>query len=88
MLVNIGLWNSPELFGDFGGAGRAYWNPLINGLFTVGGIKLEALPLWPLYETLVGVLFIAGAAYYLVAVRGTQQDVELEPVPAADALIG
>ena len=88
MLVNIGLWNSPELFGDFGGAGRAYWNPLINGLFTVGGIKLEALPPWPLYETLVGVLFIAGAAYYLVAVRGTQHDVELEPVPAADALIG
>ena len=37
MIVNIGLWASPELFGDFGGEGRGYWNPLINGLFTVNG---------------------------------------------------
>jgi amino acid transporter len=88
MLTNVGLWNSPELFGDFGGAGRAYWNPLINGLFTVGGTKLEALPPWPLFETLVGILIISGAAYYLVGVRGSQRDVEIEPVPAADALIG
>ena len=33
MIVNVGLWASPELFGDFGGEGRGYWNPLINGLF-------------------------------------------------------
>ena len=37
MLINIGLWASPELFGDFGGEGRGYWNPLINGLFKVNG---------------------------------------------------
>ena len=31
---------------------------------------------------------VTGAVYYLVSVRGTQHDVELEPVAAADALIG
>ena len=35
MIINIGLWAIPELFGDFGGEGRGYWNPLINGLFQV-----------------------------------------------------
>jgi amino acid transporter len=43
MIVNVGLWASPELFGDFGGEGRGYWNPLINGLFEVGGQKLDAV---------------------------------------------
>jgi urea carboxylase system permease len=76
MLVNIGLWASPELFGDFGGPGRGYWNPLINGLFTVGGQKLEALPAWPLFETLVGVLLVTGAIYYLLALRGRAPEAE------------
>jgi urea carboxylase system permease len=83
MIVNIGLWASPELFGDFGGEGRAYWNPLINGLFEVGGQKLEALPAWPLYESLVGLLLVVGSLYYVVAVRGKKADVE-----AADAITG
>jgi urea carboxylase system permease len=88
MLINIGLWASPELFGDFGGDGRAYWNPLINGLFTVGGQKLEALPPWPLFETLVGVLLVAGVIYYAVSIRGTQHDIEALPEAAPDAVIG
>ena len=88
MLANIGLWASPELFGDFGGDGRAYWNPLINGLFTIGGTKLEGLPAWPLFETLVGVLLVVGAVYYAVAIRGTRHDVEFEREGVPDAVLG
>jgi amino acid transporter len=88
MLINIGLWASPELFGDFGGPGRAYWNPLINGLFVVNGQKLEALPAWPLFESLVGLLLVTGAIYYGVALRGRPDDV-LEVDPATgEAVIG
>jgi len=88
MLINIGLWASPELFGDFGSEGRAYWNPLINGLFTVGGQKLENLPAWPLFETLVGVLLLTGTLYYAVALRGRPPEV-LEVDPATgEAVIG
>jgi urea carboxylase system permease len=88
MIVNIGLWASPQLFGDFGGEGRNYWNPLINGLFTVGGQKLEALPPWPLFETLVGVLLVTGAIYYAIAIRGSARDVEGVVDAAPDAVIG
>jgi amino acid transporter len=88
MLVNIGLWASPQLFGDFGGDGRAYWNPLINGLFTVGGQKLDALPPWPLFETLVGVLLVTGAIYYAVSVRGSARDTEGRLDASPDAVIG
>jgi amino acid transporter len=88
MIVNIGLWASPQLFGDFGGDGRAYWNPLINGLFTVGGQKLDQLPPWPLFETLVGILLVTGAIYYAVAIRGSARDVEGTAETAPDAVIG
>jgi amino acid transporter len=88
MIVNVGLWASPELFGDFGGDGRAYWNPLINGLFEVGGQKLEALPAWPLYESLVGLLLVVGALYYAVSVRGQRADVESADAITGEATIG
>jgi urea carboxylase system permease len=88
MIVNVGLWASPELFGDFGGEGRGYWNPLINGLFEVGGQPLEALPPWPLYESLVGVLLVLGGIYYLVSVRGRAADVESADAITGEATIG
>jgi urea carboxylase system permease len=88
MIVNIGLWASPQLFGDFGGEGRNYWNPLINGLFTVGGQKLDALPPWPLFETLVGILLVTGAIYYVIAIRGSARDVEGVADASPDAVIG
>jgi amino acid transporter len=88
MLINIGLWASPELFGDFGGEGRGFWNPLINGLFKVGGQPLDGLPAWPLFETLVGVLLVTGAIYYVVALRGRPLDVmEVDPT-TGEAIIG
>jgi amino acid transporter len=88
MIVNVGLWASPELFGDFGGEGRAYWNPLINGLFEVAGQKLEALPPWPLYESLVGLLLVVGAIYYVVSIRGQAPDVEGADAVTGEAVIG
>ena len=87
MLVNIGLWASPELFGDFGGAGRGYWNPLINGLFKVNGQPLDGLPAWPLFESLVGLLLVVGAIYYFVSVRGRAPDIEADAV-TGETVIG
>ncbi|OGO55596.1 MAG: hypothetical protein A2Z32_04300 [Chloroflexi bacterium RBG_16_69_14] len=87
MIVNIGLWNSPELFGDFGAEGRGYWNPLITGLFEINGQKLEGLPAWPMYETIIGVLLVIGGLYYLVAIRGQAPDIEAD-VATGEALIG
>ena len=45
-------------------AAAAYWNPFINGLFTINGQKLDGLPAWPVFETLVGLILVAGAIYY------------------------
>ena len=87
MLVNIGLWASPELFGDFGGAGRSYWNPLINGLFKVNGQPLDGLPAWPLFESLVGLLLVTGAIYYVVSIRGRAPDIEADAV-TGESVIG
>jgi amino acid transporter len=88
MILNIALWNDPGLFGDFGGDGRAYWNPFINSFLQWFGQPLEGLPAWPLYETIVGTLLILGAAYYVVAVRGRKHDVEgVDPV-TGEAVIG
>jgi Amino acid transporters len=87
MIINICLWASPELFGDFGGAGRNYWNPLINGLFTINGQKLDMLPAWPLFESLVGLLLVLGAIYYVVSIRGRIADVEADAV-TGEAVIG
>jgi amino acid transporter len=89
MIVNIALWVSPELFGDFGSAGRNAWNPLINGLFTINGTKLEGLPAVPLYEAIVGTLLVVGGLYYAVSVRGRAHDVEAAAVSSSeDAVIG
>ncbi len=87
MLINIALWASPELFGDFGSSGRAYWNPLINGLFAVNGQKLDGLPAWPLFETLVGLLVVVGSIYYLIAVRGRAVEIEADAV-TGEGVIG
>jgi amino acid transporter len=88
MIVNIALWASPELFGDFGGPGRATWNPLITGLFTIGGQKLDQLPAIPIYEAIVGTLLVVGGLYYILSVRGRAHDVESAADLAPDEVIG
>ena len=70
MILNLGLWNDPNLFGDFGGDGRAFWNPFINSFLQWFGQPLEGLPAWPLWETVVGLLFVGGGLYYLLVLRG------------------
>ena len=87
MIVNIALWASPELFGDFGGEGRNIWNPLINGLFEVNGVALDGLPAWPLYESLVGLLLVVGSIYYVIAIRGRKDDDTAAPT-SPDEIIG
>ncbi len=64
-----------------------YWNPLINGLFSIGGQKLEGLPAWPLFETLVGLLLVVGAIYYVIAVRGRAVEIEADAV-TGEGVIG
>lgn len=88
MILNIALWNDPGLFGDFGGEGRAYWNPFINSFLQWFGQPLDGLPAWPLYETIVGTLLILGAVYYAVAVRGRKRDVEVADPVTGEALLG
>ncbi len=87
IIMNIALWNDPSLFGDFGGEGRGFWNPYINSFLQWFGQPLEQLPPWPLYETIVGTLLVAGAIYYVISVRGRASDV---PADAAtgEAIIG
>jgi amino acid transporter len=87
IIVNIALWNDPSLFGDFGGEGRGFWNPYINSFLQWFGQPLEALPPWPLYETIVGTLLILGAIYYVISVRGRASDVPADPA-TGEAIIG
>jgi amino acid transporter len=88
MIVNIGLWNDPNLFGDFGSANRALWNPFINTLFQFNGQKLSGLPTWPLYETIIATLLIVGAIYYAISVRGRAPDVVDADAVTGEAVIG
>ena len=88
MLLNIGLWQDPGLFGDFGGAGRAITNPTIDTFITPFGNEISGLPAWPIFETLVLVLLITGAIYYAVSVRGRAHDVEAADAVTGEAVIG
>ena len=76
MLLNIGLWQDPGLFGDFGGAGRGITNPTIDGFIKPFGNEIAGMPAWPIFETLVLTLLLTGAIYYAVAVRGRVADSE------------
>jgi amino acid transporter len=86
MVVNIGLWVSP-LFGDYGTDLRALSNPFINTFLSWGGAVLDALPAIPVFETLVGLVIVIGAIYYVVAQRGRAREVEAD-VATGEALIG
>jgi urea carboxylase system permease len=87
MILNIGLWTDPSLFGDFGGDGRAYTNPFINGFLKPFGTELSWMPAWPTFETIIGVILVFGAAYYLVAVRGSAHDAETADLATGELVI-
>jgi urea carboxylase system permease len=86
MLFNIAIWQDKGLFGEFGGDGRGFTNPAIGAFLTPFGNKLDNLPAWPTFETLVGVIVVIGALYYLVSVRGRAHDVEAD-VATGEAMI-
>ncbi len=76
MVINIGIWTDPALFGDFGNELRNTWsNPFINTFVKVGGQLLDGLPSWPVFETVVLTVIGAGAIYYLLAQRGREDEV-------------
>jgi amino acid transporter len=87
MIINIALWNDPALFGDFGSSGRAFWNPFINTFITPFGQKVEWMPAWPLFETMVGLILFFGVIYYMTVVRRQAPDVEGTDTDL-DAVIG
>jgi amino acid transporter len=94
MIVNIGLWTWPEVFGQFGNDLRNTWsNPFINTFIAIGknpdgsANVLTGLPAIPVFEALVGTVLIAGLIYYLVAARGREDHVEVDAA-TGEAVIG
>jgi urea carboxylase system permease len=88
MVLNIGLWTAPDLFGDFGNDLRNTWsNPFINTFLKFNGQVLDWLPAIPVFEALVGTIVLTGAIYYLAAQRGREDVVDRE-LATADATIG
>ncbi len=84
MVINIGIWTSP-IFGVFGNDLRNTWsNPFINTFLAFGKNAdgsaniLKGLPSWPVFETLVGLVFVVGLVYYLLVQRGREDRVEAD----------
>ncbi|MEI7744199.1 MAG: amino acid permease [Chloroflexota bacterium] len=88
MLINIALWADPGLFGDFGGDGRGYTNPLIDSFLKPFGNTLDWMPAWPTFETIIGAILVFGVIYYLIAVRGSAKDVESADLATGEVVIG
>jgi amino acid transporter len=94
MVINIGLWTNP-LFGDFGNDLRNTWsNPFINTFLSLGKTAdgkpnvLTGLPEIPIFETLVAVVVIAGAIYYIATRQTAREDVVGVDPATGEALIG
>jgi urea carboxylase system permease len=88
MLINIAIWQDPNLFGNFGGEGRAFTNPTIDTFIKPFGTEIAGMPPLPIFETLVGVLAVFGVLYYAFSVRGRAHDVESADVITGEATIG
>jgi amino acid transporter len=89
MIINIGIWTS-SIFGPFGTDLRNTWsNPFINTFLAIGKNAdgspnvLTGLPAWPVFETLVGAVLLAGLVYYLAVQRGREDRVETDLIPDA-----
>lgn len=88
MIINIGLWVWPEVFGIFGNDLRALTNPFINTFLSWGGEVLEGLPAIPVFEALVGLVLIVGSIYYLATGQGGKADKIEADAATGEALIG
>jgi amino acid transporter len=94
MVINIGLWTWPEVFGDFGNDLRNTWsNPFINTFLALGKNAdgtpnvLTGLPAIPVFEALVGIVVLGGLLYYVAAQRGRADAVDVD-VATGEATIG
>jgi hypothetical protein len=94
MIINIGLWTN-QLFGDYGNDLRNTWsNPFINTFLSLGKTAdgkpnvLTGLPALPIFETLVAVVVIAGAIYYVATRQTAREDVVGVDPATGEALIG
>jgi urea carboxylase system permease len=96
MVINIGLWTWPEVFGDFGNDLRNTWsNPFINTFIAVGKNPdgtpnvLSGLPAIPVFEALVGTVLIIGIVYYFFAQQGHREEDQVVPdLATGEATIG
>jgi urea carboxylase system permease len=87
MLINIGIWQDSNLFGSFGGDGRAITNPTIDTFIKPFGNAIGGMPALPIFEALVLVLIVTGVIYYAISVRGRAADVEVD-LATGEGLIG
>jgi amino acid transporter len=94
MIINIGLWTNP-LFGDYGNDLRNTWsNPFINTFLSLGKTAegkpnvLSGLPALPIFETLVAVVVIVGAIYYIATRQTAREDVVEVDLATGEATIG
>ena len=79
MIINIALWPDGSLFGDFGDRRtRCSGTRSSTRSSSRSATRSTGMPAWPIFETLIGVILIAGGIYYLLAVRGRAPD---EPRP-------
>jgi amino acid transporter len=90
MVLNIAIWTDTALFGVYGNDLRNTWsNPFINTFIKVGGKLQDQLPALPIFETTVGAVVIIGAIYYVVALRGKLDKIQVEADSATgEAVIG
>ena len=90
MVLNIALWTDQSLFGAYGNDLRNTWsNPFINTFLKFNGQLQDGLPAWPIFEVTVGAVLIIGALYYLVALRGKLDKVQISADEATgEAMIG
>jgi urea carboxylase system permease len=86
MIVNFALWSDPALFGNFGGDLRDFTNPSLTAI-TSGGNPISWLPDIPFFEGTVLLILVAGIVYYVIAARGREDRVEVDPA-TGEAVIG
>lgn len=89
MIINFALWDWPAVFGDWGNGLRDGTNPNITALAFPGGEPLTGLPSWPIFETILGIIFLVGLVYYVAVERSRVTDEAVAPdLATGEALIG
>src|SRR5919197_1291611 len=96
MLINFSLWQAQDILGDFGSdAMRALTNPRLNDFLTFGTdaegkpAVLTGLPPIPVFEAIVGLVFVVGVVYFLATRAGREEEPMIEAdMATGEAVIG